>query len=158
MEFKDIPGVQLRNRESTVLTTLRRIIPGDYKALREIRNEALTVAGFDFELARVYSQPLKSNVLAVLMADTLSEKQEPVLGISRSRGEWTFIPDGVSGGASGLWLFAALDYPDRFMRQIMPHAAGCGAVCMRPLKEGWLIGVQAILLKSIIKNANRRDY
>lgn len=147
--------IHLRIRENSVLTTLRRIIDGDYKSVREIRNDALAACGFDFEMARVHTDRLKAPILSLLMAETLAENREPVAGILRSRGEWTFIPDGESGGASGLWLFAALDYPDRFMKQLMPVAAVGGAVCMRPLRQGWLVGVQANLLKSIIKNAKR---
>lgn len=157
--MNDIEGVQMRMRENSVLTTLRRMIPGDYKAVREISHPALLDAGFDFELACVYKDRLKANVLSMLMAETVAEGREPLLGILRTRGEWTLIPDGESGGASGLWLFSALDYPDRFMRQVMPVAGVSGTVCMRPLKSGWLVGVQAILLKSIVKNATKqREY
>ena len=157
--MNDQAGAQMRIRENSVLTTLRRFIPGEFKALREASHPALLEAGFDFELARVHTDKLKAPVLSLLMAETLAENREPVAGVLRNKGEWTLIPDGESGGASGLWLFAALDYPDRFVRNIMPVAGVAGAICMRPMRVGWLVGVQAQVLKSIIKHASRpRDY
>lgn len=156
--MNDKAGIQLRIRENGVLTTLRRIIPGEYRAVREISHPTLSEFGFDFENARVVTDKLKQPFLAYFLEDTLSERTDVVAGMIRAKGDWTLVYEvGESTAAASLWVASVMDFPDRFLKGLLSIGISTG-VFMRPMKSGWLVAVQASFLKHIIKNANRRDY
>lgn len=114
-------------------------------------------AGFRFAEARVHKDTLAKPVILLFVGETVTESREPVSGVLRSKGAWTFVQDPTTGtGAQSVWLLTAMDFPDRFVAGLR-DVEGQGAVFMRPLRSGWLVGVQATLLKSIIKNAGRGD-
>lgn len=153
--MKDLTGVYLRLREDKVIGSLKRSIPGEYRTVTEAEHPALLAAGFDFEFARVCTD-CPVSVPSLFVSETLSEQKEPVAGVKRGQGEWTFILDTSHGiGAASLWLLCIMDFPDRFLKGLPELSSGSGAVLMRPMKCGWLVGLQSLLLKSIIKNGRR---
>lgn len=155
--MEDREGVQIRTRERAVLTTLRRIIPGDFTAIREISDPTLSDLGFDFENSRLHVKPLKQPFLSLFLEETISEKTEVLAGIIRAKGDWTFVYEVLpSSAASNLWVATVMDFPDRFIKTLASAVAAPG-IFIRPLPSGWLVAVQATFLKHIIKNANRRD-
>ena len=145
--MRDHTGIGLRLREKSVLTALRRSIPGDYESIEDVFHPALHEAGIDFTGACVLTDCPKSASF-LFLGDTISERTEPVAGVIRRAGAWTAVLDKEAGGS--LWLLATMDFPDRFIK-LLPHGGG-GCVMLRPLKAGWLVGFQATLLRSIIKN------
>lgn len=146
----DPTGIALRMREKKVLSALRRVVPGEYKSIEEVGHPLLFDAGFDFTGGCV-RENTNNPLLDLFLGDNVPEKREPVLSVVRAQGAWTLILD--TAGSSGLWLMTCMDYPDRFVKRL---PAGCpGAVFMKSMREGWLVGVQAVILKNIIKHGTR---
>lgn len=147
----------MRIRENATLSVIRRLVPGAYGALREVHHPALEAAEISFEFASVIERPLSKPLLHLFAGETLSEARDPMSGFIRNRGNWNLVFDcGGSKTAASLWLLTVMDYPDRFLKTLGGLPTGSG-IFFRPLKDGWLVGFQAQLLKAIIKHGNRGD-
>lgn len=139
------------------MSVIRRLIPGDYSALREISHPALEELGISFEYASVINSPISKPVLYLFTCETLGENREPLSGFIRNKGNWNLVFDqGEVKSSASLWFLTVMDYPDRFLKSLHGVSTGNGLL-FRPMKSGWLVGFQSQLIKQLIKHGNRRD-
>lgn len=154
--MNDPTGCRMRYKEKSVVTAMQRVVPGEYKAVAEIEHPVLSEAGFCFAEATVFTQALKRPILNVFLSEKPAERQEPLCSVIRGKGTWTFVVDPALGaGAAAVWLLTVVDFPERFLKPLCGACDGAGSIFMRPLKQGWLVAVQATFLKTIIKNGRR---
>lgn len=152
--MKDIHGIQLRLRERQTITTLKRVVPGDYSSVEEITNPTLEYYGFNLNSAKIVHMAENTSFFTVFRSDTVAESRQPVSDIIKQNGDWCLIHDGKDVTSAGsLWLAVLTDSPDQLLKNLKQVRMADG-VFLRPIKAGWIFAVRALFLKHLLKNAN----
>lgn len=139
-----------RRDEVKILSSLRKIVKGEYRDLAGVNSPELEAAGILLQEAGIAPS---CPVLGALFEPSIRMRNPLVRQVMNADGQWVIVQDSKLGAVrEGLWILCACDRPAGIIEMLGDASRSDGVVLVRPVKGRWIVAIPGGVLKGIVKN------